>query len=80
MADTPAEVLAPVKSPAASTINWAQIAGFLASIGVYFGIDIPPEEIMRVLLGIQGAVALFTFIKHTWFEASVLAPSAKTLT
>ena len=45
MTDTPAvtAVVAPVKSPWASSVNWAQFAGLLASLAVYLKVPLTGE-------------------------------------
>lgn len=74
-----AEIITTTKSPWASTINWAQFAGALASMLIMFGAPITADQILAVIVTIQLAVGGYTFIKHTWFEPDVLAPSAKEL-
>lgn len=73
------EIITETKSPLNSTINWAQIAGLVASLATYFGVTIPQENVLGVILGIQGAVALYTVIRHTFFSTKVLTPAAEDL-
>ena len=78
MTDTlPVAVVAPVKSPWGSTVNWAQFAGLIASLAVYLKVPITAEQIASFLISIQTVVVLYTWIKHTWFERDVLSSSVK---
>lgn len=77
MAET--SVAATVKNPWLSQINWAQVIGGLASVGVALGAALPPADIAKIIAGIQSAVAVFTIIRNTWFSPSVLEPSAEGL-
>lgn len=65
----------PIKSPAASVVNWTQIGSMIASVAVYFGLELSSEDVATILLGINALVGVITVIRHTFFEKSVLAPS-----
>jgi hypothetical protein len=56
-----------MNSPIASKINWAQIAGMVATCLAYFNLSIPPEQLVAVVIGIQSAVSVFTMIRRTFF-------------
>ena len=78
MTDTPpVAVVAPVKSPWASSVNWAQFAGLLTSLAVYLKVPLDSAQIASLLISIQAIVGLYTWVKHTWFEHDVLASSVK---
>ena len=79
MTDTPPvpSVVAPVKSPWASSVNWAQLGGLLASLMVYLKVPLDASQIASILISIQTIVGLFTWVKHTWFERDVLTSSVE---
>jgi hypothetical protein len=56
-----------MNSPITSKINWAQIAGMVATGLAYFNLSIPPEQLVAVVIGIQSAVSVFTMIRRTFF-------------
>lgn len=57
---------AAVNTPAASKINWTQIAGLIAGFGAYFGLDLDPATLAAALLGIGSIVQVVTIIFRTW--------------
>lgn len=61
----------PVRSAWFSKINWTQAVAVLASVGVVFGISMPPETQVSIVAGIQGAQALVTWALRTFFNNSV---------
>ena len=75
MAETP-HVVAPVQSPASSSINWAAIMGPIASMAAYVGLHVDAETLVQVVIGIQAVVSLYVVVKNTFFSPAVVAPSA----
>jgi hypothetical protein len=68
----------PVKNPWFSTINWVQFVGLVVSAAAYFKITLTDAQATALLmLGVQAGVALYTWVKHTWFEPKVLSTSVK---
>lgn len=67
--------VAPVKSPAASAINWTQIIAIIASVLVLFGINIPLDTQLAFVALIQAAQSVLTFVLRTWFSPSVTTTS-----
>ena len=60
-----------VKSSWASKINWTQAVAMAASVGVIFGVDVPPEQQVALVGVIQGAQSVATWVLRTWFNKSV---------
>lgn len=71
----PVAVTVPVIKPTSSTINWVQIAGLIASAAAFFKLNVSPETIASILIGIQSAVALYTIVRHTYFGNRVVSTS-----
>src|SRR6185436_15896709 len=65
MAETP-HVVAPVQSPASSSINWAAIMGPIASMAAYVGLHVDAETLVQVVIGIQAVVSLYVVVKNTF--------------
>ena len=72
MADT---AVVDVKSAWLSKINWTQAIGVAASIGAVFGLNLDAQTQVAVVAGIQGIVAVVTWILKTFVKPSV-TPSA----
>jgi hypothetical protein len=72
-------VKAPVKSAQGSTINWTNIVGPIVSLAAWAGLNVSPELLVQLIIGVQSAVSLYTIVKGTWFSPRVLAPSATDL-
>lgn len=72
-------VKAPVSSPVASTVNWSNGLGPIVSLLAWIGLDVSPETLVGIIVGIQSAVSLFTIVRNTFFSPRVLAPSATVL-
>ena len=60
-----------IKSAWWSKINWTQAIGMLASVGVIFGLSLPPEEQAKIVATIQGVSGLATIILRVWFTNTV---------
>jgi hypothetical protein len=58
-----------LNSPTFSKINWTQILAALASLGVIFGVDIPVEQQLAIVGGIQAAQSVLTVVFRTFFTA-----------
>ena len=70
-------VSVPVKPDMASKINWTQVASILAMIAAYFGLNIPPETLVAVLVGISSLFSVLTMIWRTWFTKSMVRSSVE---
>jgi hypothetical protein len=73
--NVPDNTVVDVKSAWLSKINWAQALGVLASILVFFGIDLTPEVQAQLLIVINGIAAVVTWALRTFFTKTV-TPSA----
>jgi uncharacterized protein (TIGR02594 family) len=74
-------VVVPVKPSTESKINWTQLAGPIASIiAVVTGgqMNLTSEQILSLVLAIQGGQSLVTWIFRTWFTKSVTPASIAT--
>lgn len=60
-----------VKSAWWSKINWAQAIAMAASVGVFFGLDIPPEQQAKIVVTINAVSGVATIILRTWFTSTV---------
>lgn len=60
-----------VKSAWWSKINWTQAIAMAASVGVFFGLDIPPEQQAKIVVTINALSGLATIVLRTWFTNSV---------
>lgn len=69
--DSTGSVSVPVKSAWLSKINWTQGIGMAASLGVLFGIHVPPETQAAAITGIQAVSAVATWVIKTWFTKTV---------
>lgn len=69
------KVTVPVKSSWTSKINWTQLIAVMASVLVLFGISIPAETQLQIVVGIQAAQAIATWIIRTWFTKEITAAS-----
>ncbi len=61
------------KSGWASKINWAQAIGVLATVLAIFGFDMDPETQIGVVAGINGVMAVVTWIMRTWYTDKLIA-------
>lgn len=57
----------------ASKINWAQAIGILATVLALAGIELDPQTQVAVVAGIQGVVAVVTWVMRTWFTKKLIA-------
>jgi uncharacterized membrane protein len=64
------------KSAWLSKINWVQVVGIMATIGTTFGIDLPKEDLLNIVVGIQAAVGVVTWVMRTWFTTKLTPSSA----
>lgn len=74
-----AQVTVPVKPAVESTINWTQIAAFGASAAAWFGLNVTPETLAAIILGVQAVQTLVTVVLKTFFTKSVTPASAAKL-
>jgi hypothetical protein len=56
-----------MNSPAKSKINYAQIAGLASTALIYFGVDLSPEQLLAVIVGIQSVQSALTVIFRTFY-------------
>ena len=68
-----------IKSAWWSKVNWTQAVAMLASVGVFFGLDLPPEQQAKIAVSIQALSGLLTIILRTWFTTSVTPAAAARL-
>lgn len=69
-----------VKSAWSSKINWTQAIGIGASALVFMTggkVNIPLEVQGEIVLAIQGAQGVVTWVMKTWFTPTVTAASVK---
>lgn len=64
-----------IKSAWLSKINWTQAIGVAASIAAVFGFNLPANTQVELVAGIQGIVAVVTWVLKTFAKPSV-TPSA----
>jgi uncharacterized membrane protein len=64
------------KSAWLSKINWVQVVGVMATAGTAFGIDLPKEDLLNTVVGIQAAVGVVTWVMRTWFTTKLTPSSA----
>ncbi len=69
---TPGVEIVPVKPMAASKINWTQAAAIVASVAAFFGLDVSPETLVTIIIGIQAVQSVLTVILRR-FSKSVVA-------
>jgi hypothetical protein len=68
-----------VKPSWTSKINWTQAVGVGASVLVLLTggkINIPAEVQAEIVIGIQAAQGIVTFVLKTWFTKTITAESA----
>jgi hypothetical protein len=70
-------VTVPVKSAVKSKINWTQAVGVLTSVLVLFGLDLDLQTQAELVAGIQGIVAVVTWIQKTFYTTTVTPSSVK---
>lgn len=73
--NSPDIAIVPVKSTWLSKINWVQAAGLASTALAFFGLSLPPEQIVGVIAAIQTVVAVATWIIKTFFTGSVTPSS-----
>ncbi len=69
-------VLAEVKSPWYSKINWTQAVGLVASIAAVYSINVSPEMQAAIVIAIQAAQSLLTVVFRTYFNETVSPPAS----
>ena len=60
------------KSSFASKINWAQVFGIATTVLALVGIEMDPETQVKAVAGIQGIVAVVTWVMRTWFTTKLI--------
>jgi hypothetical protein len=65
-----------IKSTWASKINWTQTVGLAASFLVLFGVNLPPETQVHIVVVIQAIIAVATWILKTFFSNTITPSSA----
>jgi len=65
-----------VKSAWLSKINWVQVIGVAATMGTAFGVDLPKEELLQIVVGIQAVIGVVTWVMRTWFTTKLTPSSA----
>ena len=60
-----------VKSAWWSKVNWTQAIAMAASVGVFFGLNLSPEEQAKIVVTINAVSGLATIVLRTWFTDSV---------
>ena len=60
------------KSSFASKINWAQVIGIGTTVLALAGIEMDPETQVKAVAGIQGLVAVVTWVMRTWFTTKLI--------
>jgi len=65
-----------IKSAWWSKINWTQAIAILASVGVFFGLHLSPEDQAKIVVTIQAVSGLITIIQRTWFTTTITPASA----
>ena len=60
------------KSAWASKINWAQAVGIGATVLMMVGIEMDAETQVAMVAGIQGVIAVVTWVMRTWFTTKVI--------
>ena len=60
------------KSAWASEINWAQAVGIGATVLMMVGIEMDAETQVAMVAGIQGVIAVVTWVMRTWFTTKVI--------
>jgi len=66
-----------VRSAWLSKINWTQLIGVGASLAAIKGIDVPPEQQVQMVAGIQAIQAVATWAMKTFFTSTITPSSAK---
>ena len=67
--------LVPVKSPWASTVNWAAFGSMIVGVGAMFNLPLDATSVNTVLAALPVAFGAFTWVKNTWFSKRVLSSS-----
>jgi hypothetical protein len=66
----------PVKPAVESKINWVALMGPVASMLAWWGLNVTPEVLLAIVMGVQAGQSLFTMILRTYYTRSVTAASA----
>ena len=66
-----------VKSAWWSKVNWAQAIAILASVGVFFGLNLSPEDQAKIVVTIQAVSGLATIVLRTWFTTTITPAAAE---
>lgn len=73
MDSTAASLTVPVEVKSAwySKINWTQAVAIAASGAVLLGVDVDAQTQASIVMAIQGAQGIVTWVLRTWFNRSV---------
>jgi hypothetical protein len=69
--------LAPVKSGWVSKINWVQFAGPACSLLAAFGLNLKADELVGLVVAVQTAQSIVTWIIRTWFTRALTRSAAR---
>ena len=69
------QVAVPVKSAWTSKINWVQAVAVVAALGTMFGVDLSPEDQVKIITGITVVQGFVTGVIKTWFTPTVTPQS-----
>ena len=65
-----------VKSAWWSKINWNSAVTMLASVGIFFGLNVSESEKLAIIITLNGLSDFLNIILRTWFTTSVTPASA----
>lgn len=66
-----------IKSAWASKINWTQFLSSLFSLLAAFGLDIPAEQKLIIVVAIDTISSTATWIFKTWYTSTITPSSIK---
>jgi hypothetical protein len=69
-------VSVPVKPAVESKINWVALMGPIASMLAWWGLNVTPEVLLAIVMGVQAGQSLFTMVLRTYYSRSVTTSSA----
>jgi hypothetical protein len=69
----------PVKSATSSKINWVALLGPVTSMLAWWGLNVTPEVLLAIVMGVQAGQSVITMILRTFFSKSVTPASAETV-
>lgn len=65
-----------VKSAWWSKVNWTQVIAIVASLGVFFGLHLSPEDQAKIVVTINAVSGVATIILRTWFTTTITPAAA----